>query len=74
MATGVPSATMNMTWALGDEMVVGFQRSDNMFGCLVIDGASTATTSTMMTLSLSVMAIRSRSVSGRAHWLMVTTP
>jgi len=57
--------------------VLGFQRVSDTYGCLVIDGASTSTTSTTNspTVTSPAIAIRSRSLSGRAHWFMyVTSP
>lgn len=77
LATGAPVMAMAMTWAVGDEMMLGFERANDTYGCLVIDGGSSATTmtNTSPTVTQPAIAIRSRSVSGRAHWFMyVTSP
>jgi hypothetical protein len=68
---------MTMTWATGDDMNVVFRRLDNMFDCTVSDPTGSIMVSDTRTLTFTqpIIAIRSRSVSGRVRWLMyVTSP
>lgn len=79
LATGMPITQMPLGWSLGDEMTVMFNRLDTMFGCIVadttIDDAIMTSDTRTVTFTQPIIAIRSRSVSGRARWLMyVTSP
>jgi hypothetical protein len=79
LGTAVPTVQMNMTWTVGDQMVVVFGRLDTNFSCVVTDttSASSASNPDSRTISVTtpVIAMRAKSLSGHAHWLMyVTSP
>jgi len=79
LATGSPVAQMGMSWAIGDDMKVVFSRVDSSFDCTVSDPTTSSSItvpySLTFTLTQPIIAIRTHSVSGRAHWLMfVSSP
>jgi hypothetical protein len=79
LSAGVPLDVQDMTWSTGDNVVATFVRTNNRYDCVIADATASSVATTTYTGTVSVtqpmVAIRSRSVSGRAHWLMyVTSP
>lgn len=74
LATGGVFDTRDMTWAVNQAMIATFVRADAQYDCVVANTTTpnTATTAYTGTVNATqpILAIRSRSVTGRARWLM----